>query len=303
MQQPASSQLATVVSSLDDLCINTVRTLAMDAVQRAESGHPGAPMALAPLAYLLYTRHLKHDPADPAWPDRDRFVLSNGHASMLLYAALHLSGYGVSLDDIRNFRQWGSITPGHPEYGLTPGVETTTGPLGQGFANAVGMAAAEAHLAALFNREGHRVVDHHTWFICSDGDLMEGISHEAASFAGHFGLGKLIGFYDDNRISIDGSTDLTYSDDAGRRFEAYGWHVQRVADVNDLDAVEGAIAAARDETRRPSLIILRTEIGYGSPNRQGTAKAHGEPLGREEVARSKERLGSTPLEAFTVPDP
>jgi len=289
-------------SSIDDLSINTVRTLAMDAVQQAESGHPGAPMALAPLAYLLYTRHMKHNPADPAWPDRDRFVLSNGHASMLLYAALHLSGYALSLDEIRNFRQWGSITPGHPEHGMTPGVETTTGPLGQGFANAVGMAVAEAHLAAEFNRDGHTVIDHHTWFICSDGDLMEGISHEAASFAGHFGLGKLIGFYDDNRISIDGSTDLTLSDDAAERFEAYGWHVQRVADVNDLDAIDEAIGNARAESARPSLIIVRTEIGYGSPNRQGTAKAHGEPLGKDEVARTKERLGWTATEPFTVPD-
>jgi transketolase len=289
-------------SALDSLCINTVRTLAMDAVQKAESGHPGAPMALAPLAYLLYTRHLKHNPADPKWPDRDRFVLSNGHASMLLYASLHMSGYAVSLDDIRNFRQWGSITPGHPENFLTPGVETTTGPLGQGFANAVGMAAAEAHLAAVFNKEGHSIIDHHTWFICSDGDLMEGISHEAASFAGHFGLGKLIGFYDDNRITIDGSTDLTLSDDAARRFEGYGWHVQRVEDVNDLEAIEAAIAAARAETSRPSLIITRTVIGFGSPNRAGTAKAHGEALGVEEVARSKSQLGWTTTEPFTVPE-
>ncbi len=289
-------------TSLDNLCINTIRTLAMDAVQKAESGHPGAPMALAPLAYLLFTRHLKHNPADPAWPDRDRFVLSNGHASMLLYASLHLSGYALTLDDIRNFRQWGSITPGHPEHGMTPGVETTTGPLGQGFANAVGMAVTEAHLAAHFNREDHTVIDHHTWFICSDGDLMEGISHEAASFAGHFRLGKLIGFYDDNHISIDGSTDLTFSDDAAKRFEAYGWHVQRVADVNDLDALEQAIAAARAESGRPSLIIVRTVIGYGSPNRQGTSKAHGEPLGADEVARAKKALGWTATEPFTVPE-
>ena len=290
-----------VTSSLDELCINTVRALAMDAVQKAESGHPGAPMALAPLAYLLYTRHLKHNPADPGWPDRDRFVLSNGHASMLLYASLHMSGYAISVDEIRNFRQWGSITPGHPEHGLTPGIETTTGPLGQGFANAVGMAVAEAHLAAVFNKEDHRIIDHHTWFICGDGDLMEGISHEAASFAGHFGLGKLIGFYDDNHITIDGSTDLTFSDDTAKRFEGYGWHVQRVADVNDMDAVEAAIAAARAETTRPSLVIVRTVIGYGSPNRAGTAKAHGEALGVEEVKRSKEKLGWTAEESFTVP--
>jgi transketolase len=295
---PAS---ASSVTSLEELCINTVRALAMDAVQKAESGHPGAPMALAPLAYLLYTKHLKHNPADPQWPDRDRFVLSNGHASMLLYASLHMSGYGLSVDEIRNFRQWGSLTPGHPEHDLTPGVETTTGPLGQGFANAVGMAAAEAHLAAVFNREGHPIIDHHTWFICSDGDLMEGVSHEAASFAGHFGLGKLIGFYDDNRITIDGSTDLTFSDDSGRRFEGYGWHVQRVEDVNDLDALDAAIAAARSETSRPSLIMVRSVIGYGSPNRAGTAKAHGEALGVEEVRRSKESLGWTAVEPFTVP--
>ena len=290
-----------VTSSLDELCINTVRALAMDAVQKAESGHPGAPMALAPLAYLLYTRHLKHNPADPEWPDRDRFVLSNGHASMLLYASLHMSGYAISVDEIRNFRQWGSITPGHPEHGLTPGIETTTGPLGQGFANAVGMAVAEAHLAAVFNKEDHRIIDHHTWFLCGDGDLMEGISHEAASFAGHFGLGKLIGFYDDNHITIDGSTELTFSDDTAKRFEGYGWHVQRVADVNDMDAVETAIAAARAETTRPSLVIVRTVIGYGSPNRAGTAKAHGEALGVEEVKRSKEKLGWMAEEPFTVP--
>ena len=290
-----------VTSALDELCINSVRALAMDAVQKAESGHPGAPMALAPLAYLLYTRHLKHNPADPEWPDRDRLVLSNGHASMLLYASLHMAGYDISLDEIRNFRQWGSITPGHPEHGLTPGIETTTGPLGQGFANAVGMAAAEAHLAAVFNKEGHPIIDHHTWFICGDGDLMEGVSHEAASFAGHFGLGKLIGFYDDNRITIDGSTDLTFSDDSARRFQAYGWHVQRVEDVNDLEALDSAITAARAETSRPSLIVVRTVIGYGSPNRAGTAKAHGEALGVEEVKRSKEQLGWTATEPFTVP--
>ncbi|HEX6316513.1 MAG TPA: transketolase [Gemmatimonadaceae bacterium] len=295
---PVSTSSAT---SLEDLCINTVRALAMDAVQKAESGHPGAPMALAPLAYLLYTRHLKHNPADPQWPDRDRFVLSNGHASMLLYASLHLSGYGLSLDEIRNFRQWGSLTPGHPEHDHTPGVETTTGPLGQGFTNAVGMATAEAHLAAVFNRDGHPIIDHHTWFICSDGDLMEGVSHEAASFAGHFGLGKLIGFYDDNRITIDGATDLAFSDDTALRFEGYGWHVQRVEDVNDLDALDAAIAAARAETGKPSLIIVRSVIGYGSPNRAGTAKAHGEALGVEEVQRSKDALGWTATESFTVP--
>ena len=289
-------------TSLDQLCINTIRTLAMDAVQKAESGHPGAPMGLAPLAYLLFTRHMRHNPADPAWPNRDRFVLSNGHASMLQYASLYLSGYDLTLDDIKQFRQWESRTPGHPEYGYTPGVETTTGPLGQGFANAVGMAVAEAHLAAVFNRDGHAIIDHHTWFICSDGDLMEGISHEAASFAGHLRLGKLIGFYDDNHITIDGSTDLTFSDDTARRFEAYGWHVTRVDDVNDLDAIEAAIAAARGEADRPSLVIVRTHIGFGSPNRQDTAKAHGEALGAEEVELTKKNLGWPTTEPFYVPD-
>lgn len=292
----------TVATSLDELCINTVRTLAMDAVQKAESGHPGAPMALAPLAYLLFTRHIKHNPADPSWPDRDRFVLSNGHASMLLYAVLYLTGYDLSLEEIKNFRQWGSKTPGHPEHGHTPGVETTTGPLGQGFGNAVGMAVAEAHLAATFNKADNRIVDHFTWFICSDGDLMEGLSHEAAGFAGHQKLGRLIGFYDDNNITIDGSTDLAYSDDVAKRFAAYGWHVHRVADVNDLGALESAIAACKAETDRPSLVIVKTHIGYGSPNRQDSAKAHGEALGAEEVDLSKKNLGWPTLEKFFVPE-
>lgn len=298
MSVPASA----VTPSLDALCINTVRTLAMDAVQQADSGHPGAPMALAPLAYALYTRHLRHNPADPAWPDRDRFVLSNGHASMLLYASLFLSGYDLPLDEIRNFRQWGSRTPGHPEHGHTPGVETTTGPLGQGMANAVGMAVAELHLAATFNRSGHTIVDHYTYFVAGDGCLMEGISHEVASFAGHFKLGKLIGFYDDNRISIDGSTDITFTDDTAKRFESYGWQVLHIADVNDLDAIDAAIEAAKGDTERPSLIITRTQIGFGSPNRQGTAKAHGEALGEKEVALSKQNLGWTATEPFTVPE-
>jgi len=288
--------------ALDLLCINTVRTLAMDAVQQAESGHPGTPMALAPLAYVLFTRHVRHDPADPHWPNRDRFVLSCGHASMLLYSCLYLTGYGLELEDLKQFRQWESRTPGHPEYGYTPGVETTTGPLGQGVGNAVGMAVAEAHLAATFNREGHGVVDHHTYFICSDGDLMEGVSHEACSFAGHFKLGKLVGFYDDNKITIDGSTDLTYSDDAARRFEAYGWHVQRVADVNDLRALDRAIEEAKRVTDRPSMIVVRTVIGFGSPNRAGTAKAHGEALGKEEVALTKKALGWQWTEPFHVPE-
>jgi transketolase len=287
---------------LDLLCINAVRTLSMDAVQQAESGHPGTPMALAPLAYLLWTRHLRHDPAAPDWFGRDRFVLSAGHASMLLYSALHLSGYDLSLQQLKDFRQWGSATPGHPEYGHTPGVETTTGPLGQGIGNAIGMAIAEAHLAAIFNRPGHTVVDHTTWFIASDGDIMEGVSHEAASLAGHLRLGRLIGFYDDNRITIEGATDLAYSDDAAARFTACGWHVQRVDDVNDLDALDRAIEAARAETDRPSLIIVRSHIGYGSPNRQDTAKAHGEPLGAEEVRLTKRNLGWPSDEPFWLPD-
>jgi transketolase len=287
---------------LDDLCINTVRALAMDAVQAAESGHPGTPMALAPLAYALYTRHVRHNPADPHWPDRDRVVLSCGHASMLLYASLHLSGYDLPLDQIRNFRQWGSATPGHPEFGHTPGVETTTGPLGQGLATAVGMAVAEKHLAARFNKPGHSIVDHATWVIASDGDLMEGISHEAASFAGHFKLGKLTVFYDDNTITIDGHTNLTCSDDAAGRFAAYGWHTQTVTDVNDLRAIDAAIVAARGETERPSLIIIKSVIGYGSPNRAGSSKAHGEPLGSDEVALAKAKLGWPYTEPFTVPD-
>jgi transketolase len=290
------------VKNLAELCINCIRTLSMDAVQAAESGHPGTPMALAPLAYALYTKHVKHNPADPAWPDRDRVVLSCGHASMLLYSALHLSGYDLSLDEIRRFRQWGSATPGHPEHGHTPGVETTTGPLGQGFANAVGMAMAERHLAATFNRDGHNLVDHYTWVIASDGDLMEGISHEAASFAGHFGLGKLIVFFDDNRITIDGRTDLTCSDDVAQRFASYGWHVGHVADVNDLAAIDTAIAAARSDTTKPSLNVVRSVIGYGSPNRADTAKAHGEALGTAEVALTKEKLGWPHKEPFVVPD-
>ena len=288
-------------TDLDLLCINTIRTLAMDAVQKAESGHPGTPMALAPLGYVVFTRAMRHDPADPAWPNRDRFVLSCGHASMLLYSCLYLSGYDLTLDDIKQFRQWESRTPGHPEYGYTPGVETTTGPLGQGIANAVGMAMAEAHLAATFNRPGHDVVDHYTYFICSDGDLMEGISHEAASFAGHFKLGKLIGFYDDNRITIDGSTDLTFTDDTAKRFEGYGWQVLHIADVNDLDQIEGAIAEAQSDTERPTLVVTRTHIGFGSP-KQDTAKAHGEPLGAENVLITKKNLGWPSLEPFFVPD-
>ncbi|HVH40001.1 MAG TPA: transketolase, partial [Gemmatimonadaceae bacterium] len=290
-------------SDLDvqQLAINTIRTLSMDAVQAAESGHPGTPMALAPLAYALYTRHVKHNPADPHWPDRDRVVLSAGHASMLLYSSLFLTGYDVSLDDIKAFRQWGSRTPGHPEFGHTPGIETTTGPLGQGVGNAVGMAVAEAHMAALFNRDGHGVIDHHTWFIAGDGCMQEGISHEAASFAGHQKLGKLIGFFDDNRITIDGNLDLSSSDDTAKRFEAYGWQVLHIADVNDQAQIDTAIAAAKADTERPTMIITRTVIGFGSPNRAGTAKAHGEPLGKDEIALTKVKYGWPSTEPFHVP--
>jgi len=288
-------------TSLDLLCINTIRTLAMDAVQKANSGHPGTPMALAPAAYVLWQRHLRYNPANPAWAGRDRFVLSCGHACMLQYAVLYLTGYDLSLDDLKQFRQWGSKTPGHTEYGHTPGVEVTTGPLGQGVGNAVGLALAQAHLAATFNRPGHALIDHHTYFMCSDGDLMEGVSHEAASFAGHLKLGQLIGIYDDNHITIDGKTDLTFSDDTGKRFESYGWHVQRVADGNDLGALDAALATARRMTDRPSLIIVRTHIGYGSPHKQDTASAHGAPLGEEEVKLTKQNLGWPSLEPFHVP--
>jgi transketolase len=288
--------------AIEQRCINAIRVLAMDAVEAADSGHPGTPMALAPLCYLLWTRHLRHDPAQPDWPARDRFVLSCGHASMLLYSLLYLSGYDLQLDDLRRFRQWQSRTPGHPEFGHTPGVETTTGPLGQGVGNAVGMALTEAHLAALFNRPEHAVVDHTTWFVASDGDVMEGISHEAAALAGHLRLGKLIGFYDDNRITIEGPTQLAMSEDVGRRFEAYGWHVQRVEDGNDLPAIDAAIDAAKAARERPSLIIVRTHIAYGSPNKQDTAAAHGAPLGAEEVRLTKERLGWPTAAPFAIPD-
>ncbi len=290
------------MSDFDLKCINTIRMLSVDAVQKANSGHPGLPMGGAPMAYVLWTRFLKHNPRDPQWVDRDRFVLSAGHGSMLLYALLHLTGYDVSMDDIKQFRQWNSITPGHPEAGITPGVETTTGPLGQGFANGVGMAIAERHLAARFNTVDHPVVDHYTYAIVSDGDLMEGIASEAASLAGHLKLGKLVYLYDDNLISLDGPTQMAYTEDVGQRFQAYGWHVQRVADGNDLDAIETAIQAARAETGRPSLIMVRTEIGYGSPSKAGTANAHGSPLGKEEVAATKDNLGWPQEPEFLVPD-
>lgn len=292
---------ATASATTMRLAIDTVRTLSMDAVQQANSGHPGTPMALAPLAYALFTRHLRHDPKHSHWPDRDRFVLSVGHASMVLYSSLHLSGYDLSLDDIKAFRQWGSKTPGHPEHGHTDGVETTTGPLGQGLANAVGFALSERHLAAQFNRPGHDIVDHYTYFIAGDGDLMEGISHEASSFAGHFKLGKLIGFFDDNRITIDGRTDLTCSDDVAKRFTAYGWQVLHITDVNDQDAIDRAIAEAKSDPHRPSMIITRTIIGFGSPNREDTSKAHGEPLGVAEIELTKDGYGWPTLEPFHVP--
>jgi len=294
--------LKSAAPDLDLLCVNTIRTLAMDAVQAANAGHPGTPMALAPVAYVLYTRHLRHDPRRPDWPDRDRFVLSCGHASMLQYASLHLAGYDLSLDDLKQFRQWGSRTPGHPERGVTPGVETTTGPLGQGFANGVGMAIAEAHLAARFNRPGHEIVNHRTYAIVSDGDLMEGISHEAASLAGHLRLGKLVYLYDDNHITIEGSTDLAFSEDVATRFTGYGWHVQRVADANDLAALDAAIGAAERETARPSLIVVRSHIAFGSPHKQDTAEAHGSPLGAEEIALTKAAYGWPADAKFLVPD-
>jgi transketolase len=286
---------------LDELAIDTIRTLAIDGVQKANSGHPGAPMGMAPMTYALWTRHLRHAPTNPAWPNRDRFVLSAGHASMLLYSMLHLTGYGVTLEDLESFRQWDSITPGHPEYGLTPGVEATTGPLGQGLANAVGMAIAERRLAAEFNREGHDLIDHRTYVICSDGDLQEGVASEACSLAGHLRLGKLIALYDDNQIQLDGPTAWAFTEDVLGRFAAYGWHVQRVADGNDLAAIDAAITAAeRDD--RPSIIAVRTVIGYGSPNKAGTQKAHGAPLGEDEVRLTKEMYGWDPDASFLVPD-
>ena len=295
----SSGPIAGSGRSLEDLCINAIRVLAMDAVQKADSGHPGTPMALAPLAYVLWTQHLRYNPADPSWLNRDRFVLSAGHASMLIYSVLYLTGYDLSLDDLKQFRQWESKTPGHPEYGYTPGVETTTGPLGQGIGNAVGMAVGAAHLGAIFNRE-QKIVDHHVYFIASDGDMMEGVSHEAASFAGHAKLGKLIGFYDDNHITLEGDTALTFGDDTGKRFEAYGWHVQHIDDVNDLAALNRVIDAAKAETSRPSLVVVRSHIGYGSPHKHDTAEAHGSPLGQDEITLTKQALGYPSQEPFYV---
>jgi transketolase len=292
------------MTSSDDLqlqAINTIRFLSADGVQAANSGHPGLPMGTAAMAYTLWTRHLRFNPANPDWANRDRFVLSGGHGSMLLYSLLHLTGFDLSLEELKQFRQWQSLTPGHPEYGLTPGVETTTGPLGQGFANGVGFAIAEAHLAKLYNRPEYDLIDHYTYAIVTDGDLMEGVSSEAASLAGHLRLGKLIYLYDDNRISIDGSTDLAFTEDRGARFEAYGWHVQHVADGNDVEAVDQAIQAAKADLR-PSLIICRTTIGYGLPTRQGTSKAHGEAPGDAELDAAKVNLDWPVEPRFFIPE-
>lgn len=288
-------------SKLDQLCVNTIRTLSMDAVQKANSGHPGMPMGMADVSYVLWTKFLKHNPKNPNWADRDRFILSAGHGSMLIYSLLHLTGYDLSLDDIKNFRQMGSNTPGHPEYGMTPGVETTTGPLGQGFGTGIGMAMAEYYLAHSFNQEGHNVVDHYTYAIVSDGDLMEGISHESASMAGHMGLGKLIYLYDSNRISIEGSTDLTYTEDVKKRFESYNWHVIEI-DGHDHDQISDAIEKAQQATDKPSLIICKTHIGFGSPNKQDSESSHGSPLGEEEIALTKKAYGWDPEKHFHIPD-
>lgn len=287
---------------LDALCVNTIRALSIDAIQKANSGHPGLPLGAAPMAYTLWTRFLKHNPANPHWYDRDRFVLSAGHGSMLLYSLLHLTGYAISIAQIKQFRQWGSITPGHPESELTPGVEVTTGPLGQGFANGVGMAIAEAYLAACFNQPDFKIIDHYTYGIVSDGDLMEGVASEAASLAGHLRLGKLIYFYDNNHITLSASAHVSFTEDRQKRFEAYGWHTQTVTDGNNLEAIEAAIEVARQVTDKPSLILVTTIIGYGSPHKQGTFEAHGSPLGSEEVRLTKKNLGWPEKPDFYVPE-
>jgi transketolase len=289
-------------AKLDQLCINTIRTLAMDAVQQANSGHPGTPMALAPVAYVLWDRYLRHNPHNPQWPNRDRFVLSAGHASMLLYAMLHLSGYDLPLEELKRFRQWGSKTPGHPEHGLTPGVETTTGPLGQGVANSVGFAIAERWLAAHFNRPGHEIVDHRVYAVAGDGCMMEGVSQEAASLAGHLRLSNLVWIYDNNHITIEGNTALAFSDDVAARFASYHWNVLRVGDANDTDLLDRAIQSALKETDRPSLVIVDSHIAWGAPNKQDTSAAHGEPLGEEEIRLTKQRYGWPPDAKFLVPD-
>lgn len=290
------------MNTTDQLSVNTLRFLAVDMVQQANSGHPGLPLGAAPMAYVLWTRFLKHHPADPHWFDRDRFVLSAGHGSALLYGLLHLSGYDLSLEDLRQFRQWDSRTPGHPERGHTPGVEITTGPLGQGFANGVGMAIAEASLAARYNREGHNVIDHHTYGIVSDGDLMEGVASEAASLAGHHKLGKLIYLYDDNQVTLSAGSDMTFSEDRAARFAAYGWHIQKVEDANNIEAIEQALATARAEVHKPSLILVRSHLGFGSPNKQDKIDAHGSPLGADEVALTKRALGWPEQPPFLIPD-
>ncbi|MEO8847981.1 MAG: transketolase, partial [Casimicrobiaceae bacterium] len=287
--------------ALDVQCINLLRMLSIDAVQKANSGHPGLPLGAAAMAYVLWSRFLAHNPGNPAWANRDRFVLSAGHGSALLYSLLHATGYALSLDDLKSFRQWESKTPGHPERGVTPGVEVTTGPLGQGFANGVGMAMAEAHLAARYNREGFAVIDHHTYGIVSDGDLMEGVAAEAASLAGHLQLGKLIYLYDDNRVTLSAGTDITFSEDRAARFDAYGWHTQIVTDGNDLASIDAALRNSRAETRRPSLILVRTHLGFGSPNKQDSFEAHGSPLGADEVRETKRNLGWPEQPAFLEP--
>ena len=288
-------------NDLQTRAINTLRFLSADGVQKANSGHPGLPMGAAAMAYTIWTRHLRHNPRNPKWMGRDRFILSGGHGSMLLYSLLHLTGYDLSLEQLQNFRQWGSITPGHPEYGMTPGVELTTGPLGQGFSSGVGMAIAAAHLAAVFNKPGHDLIDSYIYAIVTDGDLMEGVAAEAASLAGHLSLGRLIYLYDDNKISIDGSTDLAFTEDRAKRFEAYGWHIQRVEDGNDVEAIDKAIQVAKADPR-PSLILCRTIIGFGAPNRQGTQKAHGEPLGDDELNAAKDNLGWQKEPRFLIPE-
>jgi transketolase len=289
-------------NSFEEHCINTIRFLAADAIQKANSGHPGLPMGAAAMAYVLWMKHLKHNPANPQWADRDRFILSAGHGSMLLYALLHLTGYDLSLSEIMSFRQWGSKTPGHPESHITEGVEVTTGPLGQGISNAVGMAIAEAHLSACYNRQGFRIIDHHTYVIAGDGDLMEGVASEACSLAGHLGMGKLIVLYDNNRISLSGSTRLCFTEDVAARFESYGWHTVHVSDGNDLKAVDVALTAAQQETHRPSLILVDTVIGFGAPNKQGTFTVHGSPLGSDELKAAKDALGWPPDSQFLIPD-
>src|SRR5215204_911172 len=301
MSAPVQKENSNITPELDQLCINTIRTLSLDAVQKANSGHPGLPLGAAPMAYVLWTRFLRHNPRNPKWENRDRFLLSAGHGSMLLYSLLHLTGYDLPLDELKNFRQWGSKTPGHPEYGLTPGVEITTGPLGQGFANGVGMAMGAAHLGAKFNKDGFPLIDHYVYAIVSDGDLMEGVAAEAASLAGHLKLGKLIYLYDDNKVTIEGFTKLAFSEDVPKRFESYGWHTLTVADGNDLDEIEKAIREAQSVGNKPSLISVKTVIGFGMPA-QGTRKAHSDAPGEEAVRETKRHLGWPEDEQFFIPE-